>query len=281
MFLLFFLIFLFSARPSHAAYFPRSVTVSALIGPILEGQSDVTIFGYTAPFSKVELSSLKVADLTVSESDGYFEFPRTLLPKDPGELCFASTDPDNRRSTLTCIPPPPPSNIHTQIGPVLLSPTLTLDSALAKPGATILASGRTVPLSTVNINFFQKTVNPPLFPKAAMAFILPKLSLKADKNGLFSFNLPTVYSSDYRLYASAALNDDSTPKSNTLSFHLPSLLYLFWLANSFFIIFTPIFVATLSFFFYLLYLYLHPHLVRYLPALYPKALIKPYSHLLW
>jgi len=261
---LFFLLFFLFPSPSLALdlSLDRPVTVSASIG-----QNHVTINGYTSPGSKVELSSSRVFSLTYSESDGYFQFDRVLLPKNPSDLCLTSTDDNYRQSYPVCIAAPPATNYQTDIGPILLSPTLSLDSDKITPLETVIASGQSIPNSTVNIYFYQVTNNAFIFPKPAQAFSLPTFSTISDSSGNYSFNLPTAHSSNYRLYAAAVFNDFNSAKSNTLIYVLPSLFWLFWLENSWLIISLLIFIITLSLFFYLLYQTYHrPR--RYLPAIF-------------
>jgi hypothetical protein len=271
MFLLFiFLSFLFPF-PTLALETNRSVQVTASIG-----QNRVTIDGYTSPGSKVELSSSRVFSITFSQSDGYFIFDRIILPKDPSDLCLTSQDDNSRRSFPVCIPAPPPQNYQTDIGPILLSPTLSLDSDTVRPNQSVVASGQSIPNSTININFFQINQNAAVFPKAAQAFSLPTFSTTTDDLGNYSLNLPTAYSSNYRLYASTIFDGFNSSKSNILTYALPSLLWSFWLENSWLIITLPIFVITLTMFFYLIHKsYLQPK--RFLPAIFSFPLAIPTS----
>jgi len=269
--------FLFSSlSPAYAYDFSshHSVKVSALIG-----SGAVTIFGYTSPNSKVELSNPQIYDQTYSLPDGFFVFNRTVLPYTPLDLCLSSTDQSGRRTTPVCIPPPPPANFHSDIGPILLAPSLSLDRSDIAPNSTIQASGQSIPNSEVSIYFFQTKDNAPSFPKEAQAFSLPKLTVSTEPDGSYSFTLPTAYASDYRLFSSAQFLDEPSPKSNILTFHLPSLWYLFWSQYWIYIIFTPLLILTLSYLFYLIHLYLNPipyvtgMPVTYWLALYPKSLI--------
>lgn len=270
--------FLFSPPPSLAFTLssPRPVQISALVG-----SGAVTIFGYTSPNSKVELSNPQVYDQTYSLTDGFFVFNRTILPYTLADLCLSSTDESGRRTTPVCVPPPPLNDFHSDIGPILLAPTLSLDRSDIHPNSTIIASGQSIPNSQVSIYFFQTTDQAPAFPRFAQAFSLPKLTVSSQADGSYSFSLPTAYASDYRLFSTAQFLDEPTPKSNILTFHLPSLWYLFWSEYWVYIIFTPLLIITLSYFFYLIYLYLNPN-VRTghwpVPAtnwltLYPKSLI--------
>ena len=247
---------------------PKSVSISAQIG-----QSSLTIYGYTSPNSRVELKSSRVFDLTFSNELGYFEFDKTLLPQNPSELCLSSTDNHNRQTPPVCIPPPPNTNYHTQIGPIIIAPTITLDSGKISPNTTIPASGQTIPNTPIEIFFFQKADKAPIFPKEAHALSLPKLSSISNSSGNFSFNLPTTYSTSYRLFVSTLIPQlGPSPKSNTLNFHLPSLFFLFWQEYSLLIIMLPLFLLTLAIFCYLVYQDKKP-IKRYLPAFYPKSLM--------
>lgn len=235
-----------------------SVSVSASVG-----ENRVTIYGYTSPNSRVELSSPRVFDVTFSDSTGYFVFDKTILPKNPSDLCLTSLDNNNRYSSPTCIPPPPGNNYHTDIGPILLPPTLSLENNQINPNSTVITSGQAIPNSQVNLHFYKINDSALSFPKQVHAYSLPSITAITDSEGNFSLNLPTAYSSNYRLYASAKFNQNYSPKSNTLIYILPSLFYLFMAQNRYLIFFVPLFIITLILFFILLYL---RHPPRYLPA---------------
>ncbi|MGI5840747.1 MAG: hypothetical protein ACOX6N_00790 [Patescibacteria group bacterium] len=262
--LLILLLLSFLSRPTLAVEKQSLVTVSGYIG-----KNQVTINGYTTPDSRVELSSPRVFDVAYSNSEGYFEFDRSFLPENPSDLCLTSIDNSSRRSHPVCIPPPPESNFITEIGPILLPPTLSLDADQIKPNSTALASGQSIPESTVNIYLYQIDSQAPTFPKEAQAFSLPQFTVATDSSGNYSFSLPTSYASNYRLFAAAIHNSSNTPKSNTLTYNLPTLFYLFWLQYKFLILFLPLFFLTLSFFVYLLFSSLKSpaRSSRFLPAL--------------
>lgn len=231
---------------SFSLVVPKSVTVSAQIG-----ENEVTIFGYTSPQSKVELENYQVYSQTYSDSTGYFKFNRTLLPKNPPDLCLSSTDLDNRRTVPVCIPPPPSTQYHTDIGPVILPPSLTLDSASIKVHSdTALASGQSLPNAPVTIHFYQTQINAPLLPAVAFgvggprpvaAFSLPVFTIQTDVDGRFSFSLPTIYSSRYRFFATTT----DSPKSTTLNYRLPGFFYLYYLSYLFIFL-----LAIILFFFF-------------------------------
>jgi hypothetical protein len=216
---------------------PKSVNISAQIN-----ENEVTIFGYTSPFAKVELENYQVYSQTYSDSTGYFKFNRTLLPKNPPDLCLSATDLDNRHTVPVCIPPPPSTQYHTDIGPIILPPSLTLDSAtISTHSDTALASGQSLPNAPITIHFYQTQTNAPLLPLPASAFSLPRLTLNTDTQGHFSFSLPTIYSSRYRFFATTT----DSPKSTTLNYRLPGFFYLYYLSYLFIFL-----LAIILFFFF-------------------------------
>ena len=261
--------FVYPAQAATTNLHPSPVKVTASIG-----KHRVRIYGYGPPHCTIELTSPEVYDSVFSDSDGYFVFDRTILPANPGELCLSAIDQSNRYSTPVCIPPPPLNNYLTDIGPILLSPTLTLDQTRIKPNSTTIASGQSIPNSTINISLYQVNSKTFVFPKSVQAFSLPIFSTVTDELGNYSFNLPTVYSSNYRLYSTVTYQDNPSPKSNTLIYHLPSLLWLFWQQNSWLVISLLIFIITLTAFFYLIYVfYLSRSEKSYLPALFSFPLV--------
>jgi len=252
LFLLFFLIF---PKPVSATDYSiaSSTSVTASIG-----QNRITINGYTSPKSRVELSSPRVFAVTYSDSTGYFIFDKTLLPKNPSDLCLISIDENYRHTTPICIPPPPATNYQTNTGPILLPPTISLENDTINPNSTVLTSGQTIPNSKISLHFYKVNDSAAAFPKEVQAYSLPSITITTDPNGNFSLNLPTAYSSNYRLYASTQFNDNYSPKSNTLVYILPSLFYLFLQQNQYLIYFLPLFLFTLIIFTYLLHLYFSP-----------------------
>ena len=126
-----------------------------------------------------------------------------------------------------CLPPLPSTNTLTNVGPIVIAPTLSQD----KSSTDLIASGQSVPNSTVNIQLFQ-VENKPSLVKKAQAFSLPNLSTTTDSKGNFNLNLPTQYSSEYRYYATIITPDSlASAKSNSLYYQNPSshnyILFIF------------------------------------------------------
>lgn len=232
----------------------------------------LTIYGYTSPTSKVELSGIKTYATTQSLADGYFEFNTLIIPRPVEELCLSTKDHQGRQSASVCIPAPPNLNYNTTTGPIIIPPTISLDKSSIKPGQTIITSGATIPNSPVKIFFFQRDLKVFTFPPEVQAFLLPSLLIQSDDQGNYSFNLPTAAATSYRIYSASLFNNqDYSPKSNTLYFTLPSFLMLFWQHYAFYLLLIPLFVISLFIFIWLTIKYYHTY--RYLPAIYQKTII--------
>ena len=166
-----------------------STTVTASIP-----ENRVTIFGYTSPNSRVELSNSKVFAVTYSDQTGYFIFDKTILPRNPSDLCLISFDNHGRTTSPICIPPPPLYNYHTNIGPILLPPTISLENDQIDPNSTVISSGQAIPNSTVSINFYKVNNNGQSFVKEVQAYSLPSLPLLACSTTPRPSHAPTLAS---------------------------------------------------------------------------------------
>lgn len=225
------------------------VTISANVPA-----NTITIFGYTSPSSRVELSSSKTFAVTYSQDDGYFVFDRLTIPRLSQDLCLTSQDESNRISNPVCIPEPPLTNSYTEIGPVLLSPTLSLDLQ------NQYSSGQSIPNSTIQVYLYQETSSLSLIKKVE-AFSLPVFEVKSDSHGNYSLNLPDTVATNYRIFATTQYLDTNSSKSNTLLYHPDftiSLLYFL----------IPIIIIITSLFFIL-----KKTRRRFLPAIYYNKII--------
>ena len=269
MWLLFLLFFLTSSIQHPVSLFALEQTANTIITASVD-ENRVTIYGYTSPNSKVELSNAQVYAQTYSDDSGYFIFDKTLLPKVKlSDLCLTSTDNNSRQTTPVCFPAPPATNYHTDIGPILLPPTISLEESNINPDSTVLTSGQAIPNSQVNINFYKVNDSAQAFRvKEALAYSLPSVTATTDSQGNFSLNLPTAYASDYRLYATAKFDNNYSPKSNTLIYILPSLFYLFLQQYPFVKYLIPLLIIALIIFIYILHLKSrNQHLTsKFLPA---------------
>lgn len=203
--------------------------------------------------------------VTYSDTTGYFIFDRIIIPKNSGEYCLLSKDEFNRSSPILCLPPLPPTNTETFVGPIVLAPTLSQDTN----SQSLIASGQSVPNSIVNIQLFQ-VENKPSLVKQASAFSLPQFTTTTGSNGNFNLNLPTQYSSEYRYYATVITpNSLSSAKSNSLYYQNGNPAWP-WL----FILLTIAVIISLLIIFIKKYKK-HQTIINYLPALFPRYWPRP------
>lgn len=266
MFKLLLLILCFAPTPVRAFDFikfsPKSVNISALVG------IKANIYGYTAPYTQVELRTNNAYALTTSNKFGYWQFLKIYLPPISNEICFFQTDSQNLTSPPTCIPTPPKNDFTSNIGPIVLPPTIAIntDKTTIPVYGTVAtvpysASGQSIPNTPINVHFFTQS-NPKLFPVPAQAYSLPILQTLTNKDGSFTFSLPTSYSISYKFFATS--NHDGlgpSPKSHTLNLYLPTPTISLWLISL---------LITIPIFFYLL---TKSKKKTYLPALYPTSLV--------
>lgn len=199
---------------------------------------DIRIFGYTAPNSLVQATSVRVFAQVSSDKTGYFLIDPLPISIEAREICLTTIDSSQRYGFPLCVSLPE-TDKPTEIGPLLLSPTISLTSAklVQKQALQSQAAGQTLPGSLVEIYFFDNAGDGSVTGKITSFLIppveaksIPKLTTKTDKNGNFSISLPTNKVVAYRLFAKAFYEDLPTPKSQTLVFTVSSYIN-WWLVN--------------------------------------------------
>ncbi|MFH1971414.1 MAG: hypothetical protein ABIJ05_03470 [Patescibacteria group bacterium] len=203
-----------------------STTVTGTTLPLPE-EEKLIIFGYGPSFSDIYMEGIGVSENTKTLEDGYFEFNSltfpTLLSSLVGnlypEICIWSKDLLDRKTPPTCIPPLSLAILTRKIGPILLAPTLGIESSKIPQGKQIIAYGTTTPNTEVNI-FLAKKDTKSIFniiPEIS-AYSLPKYTINSNQKGYFEFTLPTSDSDNWKVYAASNFQGNNTPKSYTLSF---------------------------------------------------------------
>lgn len=182
----------------------------------------LTIYGYGPINSEVSLKGFGVSSKTISDNNGLFRFSQiySLSLKYP-ELCIQAVDDQNRTTQPSCIPAlPNESLIPLEVGPILLSPTISISENKVKEGTNAVLSGRTTPNTKVNIFVAKKEdiTNKLSLVKEAYAYTLPTLEINSNEKGEYEVSLPTGESSEYKLFASTKFGEYLSAKSNTLNF---------------------------------------------------------------
>lgn len=230
----------------------HTVTVTATVG-----EPKLTLFGYTSPSALVNLSGIGVASQTIADQTGYFYFDRVFLPLPTErminetqkelaypELYLQAIDTNNRASSPVILPTLPIGPYEISVGPILISPTITVEKGSYLPGEQIVASGQTMPETEVTIYLANDQQNSPLDwlfklspfsflnPPKAYAYFIPKYQIISNKNGSFEFNLPnnlTKGNISWKVFASSTFLESPSPKSNSLSFSILSFWQWIWM----------------------------------------------------
>ena len=212
-------------------------------------ETDIRIYGYTSSYSLVQAESYRVFAQTTSEGDGYFLFNAIPISAEAKEICLTTIDSEKRIGLPLCIKIPS-SSTPSEVGPLLLAPTISLSSGLPiLEQQKIAALGKAIPNTEVVVSFFEIPKNTlvshissflaDIFTPSVEAADLPRISIKSDKKGNFSINLPTYKPVGFRVFAKAFYREQPSIKSQTLSFGINSI-FEFWLRYIF-----PIFILLL------------------------------------
>ncbi|WKZ25537.1 MAG: hypothetical protein QY322_04115 [bacterium] len=183
--------------------------------------NSLIIYGFGPIKSKVFLKGFGVSEETVSDETGLFVFNRIYsLTLTYPELCVQATDDLGRVTQPTCIPSlPGNSSIPLEVGPILLSPTVSLSKNRVVEGQDAIITGKTTPNTLVNL-FVSKSndLSKLSFVSEVNAYSLPVVNTTSDDEGKFEISLPTGTKAEYRMFASTKYGENLSAKSNTLTF---------------------------------------------------------------
>lgn len=194
----------------------NEVKVTATIG-----DSHLNLYGYTSPQALVTLEGMGILDHSYADDDGYFQFSTLFSSKSSREACLSSKDLLGRLSSPVCLPPFPTGN-DVSVGPVIMPPTVSLNSQNYYIGDQVILSGQAVPNTEVNLSMFgddEKTSDFALI-RPVEAFTFPKLKVKSDNEGNFSINLPSSNPKKFRLFAQANFMKSASANSINLNFDI-------------------------------------------------------------
>ena len=204
------------------------------------GKSYLSIYGYGPINSEVSLRGFGVSEKTISDETGLFRFGSVYnFTYTYPELCIQAVDAEKRVTQPTCIPSLPNNSlIPFDVGPILLSPTLSLSNNKVATDSESYLSGKTTPNTKVNIYLAKsedKQKRLLSLVSIANAYSLPILNTTSNEKGEFDINMPTSDIADYKVFASTNFNDNLSAKSNTLEFAVVSSLksFLEWIINFF------------------------------------------------
>lgn len=205
---------------------PYSVSASKIQTDVkarLRWEKQLNIFGFASPQSLVQAVSIRTFALTSADGTGFFYFKSIYISSQAQEICFISVDSYRRSNFPTCVSIADQPD-GSEIGPILLSPTLSLSQKVIWTGNNVFATGQTLPNSPVSVSFFdtkKRSVRSKFaLIKPAFAINLPVLTTQSDSKGNFSLTVPTHRATEFRFFAKAYYDKNPTPKSQTLFFKI-------------------------------------------------------------
>ncbi|MFS8158706.1 MAG: hypothetical protein ACMG6E_00570 [Candidatus Roizmanbacteria bacterium] len=183
-----------------------------------------SIFGYTSPKSLVFLQT-NIADIsTTSDKEGFFSFNSISLPSSTSEICIHSIDSFGRNTQASCIPFLD-SYIGYHIGPILLSPTISLNKNMLKISENAIISGSSLPSSKIFLYFSQDSQH--LFNNKEIPSQPILIEAQTDSNGNYSIKFDSSKPIDGKIFTTAKRGIDNTASSNKLDIsYLPYWLIL-------------------------------------------------------
>lgn len=276
------LILLYVSNPS--SIFATQSGRKAQIQATIPARFYIRLFGYTAPNSIVQATGVRTYAQVSSDNKGYFLIDPLPVAFEAKEICVTTIDAERRTGFPFCINLPD-TDKPTEIGPVLLSPTLSLSQGSFWQNQIAGASGQTIPDTKVDISFFETPITLSLkqavmnalasflHPQAEAAGI-PLLATISDNKGNFSVNLPSWKASGYRIFVKAFYNQSPTLKSQTLSFRVNPYAEYWWTYIAPKII---LFLVLLLFILFLIYLEARTKKLRLAFAKFNEKRLKPFE----
>lgn len=210
-----------------------TITQTARIGQVGLNR----LYGWGPPKIKVTVTGIGVSESVYSQADGYWEFVNLYLPRPVystleqdfyfPEICIQAFD-GNLATQPSCIPSYLAEELPKEIGPVLLSPILTIEESNAPVGQQVVAYGKTTPNSKVTISLANQD-KPSFFRfvRQVNAYFVPTYEISANELGNFEFNLPTESHEAWKVYATSEVVGGNSPKSTSLDFFALSGFWLF------------------------------------------------------
>jgi len=218
--------------------FARESGAAAKIFASIPGKFSLRIYGYTSPNSIVQAESVRVFAQTTTDRYGYFILNDVQISNEAKEICVSSIDSERRSSFPLCVTIPE-TDKPTEIGPLILAPTISFTGGGIWQNQKAFASGQTVPEKEVVVSFFEvpaSSLSKEIEKKVAKFFYptveatsLPFLRTNSDVKGNFSFTLPTSRATAYRFFAKTIYEDAPSLKSHTLVFSIGSFIGYFLL----------------------------------------------------
>lgn len=192
-----------------------SIKISATVG-----YPSLSIYGYGPVNAMVFLNGFGVQDTTVADSNGMFYFDNVYTYNfSYPELCLYAQDEEKLVTQPSCIPALPVESYKIEVGPIILSPTISVS-----PDNT--ASGRFLPNSVINVHLAKTGITPSIsLVKNTYAYFLPDYEVRADGSGYYEFNFSDVDEGEYKIFTTSTWQEFPSGKSNTLNLSIKNYFY--------------------------------------------------------
>lgn len=197
--------------------------VSVFIGKYIQGNR-ISIYGYSSPESSIQIITSGISADTTADKSGYFAFKNVAVNKTIKDVCLISIDKNNLSTAPLCLPPIPNIN-NTNIGPVIMAPTIEVDKGNYLIGDNAILKGKSIPNKTIELSFFTQNDSVLAFNlvKPVLAYSIPKITAETDKNGDFTISIPTNSANKIKTFAQTAFDTNLSPKSIDLNINIYSV----------------------------------------------------------
>ena len=215
-------------RPKNAVLSENNVNVSVSIGNMVSYE----LFGYTSSLALVKLEGIGLSIESRADSKGYFSFSNFLAPAGIQEFCLTSIDTEGGVSPALCVPTPLDNNTTHNMGPYLLPPSIRISSATSDTDEPVSIMGKTIPNTDVALTLYPSTTQSTLSlinSVYAAENTQHTIQTKAQNDGSYSYRYTGNAAGKVRVFSRSKYSGQFTPKSNTLSFSILSMLMVFLL----------------------------------------------------
>ncbi|KXK07703.1 MAG: hypothetical protein UZ21_OP11001000925 [Microgenomates bacterium OLB22] len=190
----------------------HSISNTATVG----ATSSVSLFGYATKYALVTLESNINIGTTMAKEDGEFRFSNVSIPHNTSEICLSYTDSSGNTSSSTCVPFSE-TYYGYSIGPIVLSPTITLLEAVKDVGEAMEIQGWAIPNQPVRLyTFSDNIVTWGSFLAPHKVHAIPPIETVADEHGHYTYSFKSETAQAVRIYTASSINNLSSDKSPAL-----------------------------------------------------------------
>lgn len=199
---------------------------------VYSATSRFTLFGTTSPKAKVILSNSSISLETIANEKGEFSFSNQVSPISSREVCLETKDSFGRTSSPICLPPIP-SKYNSNIGPVLMPPTISTDKKGYLIGESSRVTGQSIPKSQIELQLFDNDLSSISLVKSVFAKNNNSVTTETDESGNYSINISAKMEGKMKAFTRALTELSPSSRSNILNINIypPYMLVMAYLDN--------------------------------------------------